>query len=116
MVPVLNAKGESVSLPTGISNKFGYGIEFDDRGHYEELSIDFDAIAEHLYALHEAAKSQGIEISLVIFDRPYIPKLYAAHRGDFGRRHILFMEGEPWIRHDEHYHVDFAITCRPLSA
>lgn len=27
---------------------------------------------------------------------------------------IPFMKGKPWIRHDEHHHVDFAIRCRPL--
>ena len=27
---------------------------------------------------------------------------------------LPFMQGKPWIRHDEHYHVDFAVPCEPL--
>ena len=26
------------------------------------------------------------------------------------------MEGEPWIRHDEHYHVDFAVRASRAEA
>ena len=26
-----------------------------------------------------------------------------------------FMKGKPWVRHDEHYHVDFAAPCKPHS-
>jgi len=28
---------------------------------------------------------------------------------------LNFMKGEAWVRHDEHYHVDFAVPCKPLS-
>ena len=28
--------------------------------------------------------------------------------------HIEFMPGKSWVRHDEHFHVDFAIPCKPL--
>ncbi|PYN85490.1 MAG: hypothetical protein DMD87_23225 [Candidatus Rokuibacteriota bacterium] len=27
-----------------------------------------------------------------------------------------FMQGEPWIRHDEHYHVDFAVRASRAEA
>jgi penicillin-insensitive murein endopeptidase len=115
MVPVVDSKGQSVPLPTNVLNEFGYGIEFDANGRYEDLTIDFNAIGEHLYALVEAATVAQVGMSRVIFDKAYIPRLYATPRGQFVRRHIPFMEGEPWIRHDEHYHVDFAITCKRLS-
>jgi penicillin-insensitive murein endopeptidase len=115
MVPVLDAAGRSVPLPTGPFNKFGYGIEFEASARYADLSIDFEAIAEHLHALHEAAEQNGIGISRVIFERGFIPKLYATKRGDFVTRVIPFMKDEPWIRHDEHYHVDFAVPCRRLT-
>jgi len=36
MVPVLDKKGKSVPLPTGIFNKFRYNLEFDKKGKYEE--------------------------------------------------------------------------------
>lgn len=113
MVPLLNHAGGSVAIPAGITNKFGYGIEFDAQGRYEELRIDFEAIAEHLYALDAAAKANGIGISRVIFEKAYIPMLYKTRRGGWIREHIPFMQGEPWIRHDEHYHVDFDVSCLP---
>lgn len=115
MVPVLDAEGRSVPLPTSMFNKFGYGIEFDSNGWYETWTIDFEAIADHLHALHEAAKLNGIGISRVIFERAYVPRLYTTRRGAFVRESIPFMQAEPWIRHDEHYHVDFAVPCRPLT-
>lgn len=112
MVPVLDAKGRSVPLPTSITNKFGYAIEFNEKAQYKDLTIDFEAIAEHLYALDQAARENGIGISRVIFEKPYIPRLYETKRGSYIKTRIPFMQGEPWIRHDEHYHVDFAVPCR----
>ena len=114
MVPVLDRTGRSVPLPTNALNKFGYDIEFDASGRYEGLEIDFAAVSEHLYQLDAAARAQGIGLALVIFDRNYLPKLFATVRGSYLENHINFMKGDPWIRHDEHYHVDFAVKCRPL--
>ncbi len=114
MVPVRNAQRESVVLPSGVTNKFGYGIEFDSRGRFEDLAIDFEAIADHLYALHSAAIAKGIHIERVIFDPAFLPKLYETKRGDFIEANINFMKGQAWVRHDEHYHVDFAIPCKRL--
>ena len=98
-----------------MTNKFGYGIEFDSRARFENLTIDFEAIAEHLYALHQAAKAEGIGVKRAIFDPAFIPKLYETKRGDFIRANIAFMKGHAWIRHDEHYHVDFSVSCRPMK-
>lgn len=112
MVPVVDNKQNSVPLPTGVTNKFGYDIEFDSRARYQDLTIDFEAIAEHLYALHQSSAAVGVSISRVIFDRSYLPKLYATHRGQSVKEKIPFMTGKPWIRHDEHYHVDFAMPCK----
>lgn len=99
MVPVVDAAGRSVPLPTTSLNQYGYAIEFDASGKYEDLTIDFDALAEHLYQLHVTAARFGSGIGLVIFDNDYLPRLFATPRGD-----------------DEHYHVDFAVTCKPLTA
>ena len=114
-VPVRNSTGQSVPLPTGATNKFGYNIEFDERARFEEYEIDFTAIGEHLYQLHQAARSRGISIALVIFDNAYLPKLLATPRGGYLQHNIKFMKGKPWVRHDEHYHVDFAVPCKPLA-
>jgi penicillin-insensitive murein endopeptidase len=104
-----------VALPTNATNRYGYGIEFDKDGRYRDYTIDFDALAEHLYWLHDGAKSRGVGIALVIFDRSFLPKLFATVRGPFLQQHVQFMQGAAWVRHDEHYHVDFAVPCRPMN-
>jgi len=115
MVPVIDATGQSVPLPTSITNKFGYGIDFDQNAKFEGYSIDFESIAEHLYQLDKAAKAAGYGIALVIFDPPYLPELLATQKGGYLKSKIKFMKGKAWIRHDEHYHVDFAIPCEPIK-
>jgi penicillin-insensitive murein endopeptidase len=116
MVPVVNNTGRSVPLPTNPFNRFGYGIEFDAGGRYGELEIDFPAVAEHLYQLDVAARAQAVGISLVIFDEAYIPRLLATARGPYLKQNLRFMHGKPWVRHDEHYHVDFAVKCESFVA
>jgi len=115
MVPVVNRAGRSIPLPTNALNRFGYDIEFDADGRYGGLEIDFPAIAEHLYELHRAAGRQGIGIALVIFDEAYLPRLLGTARGPYLKQNLKFMKGKPWVRHDEHYHVDFAVGCRPFA-
>lgn len=112
-VPVRNADGKSVPLPTWVTTRFGYDIEFDDSAKHGEYSIDFPAMAEHLYELHVNSKSRGIGIALVIFDTQFLPKLFATPRGTYLQQNLPFMKGKPWVRHDEHYHVDFAVPCKP---
>lgn len=111
-VPVRNAAGQSVPLPTGLTNRLGYDIEFDASAQYGEYKIDFAAVAEHLYQLHLAAKARGAGIALVIFDTPFLPRLFATRRGAYLQQNLPFMKGKPWVRHDEHYHVDFALPCK----
>ncbi len=114
MTPVINADGNSVPLPTSITNKYGYAVEFDGEAQYEDLRIDFEAIAAHLAALKLSAKEHSIGIWRVIFDpelQPYLHKTKAwAEISD-----ITFSRKRSWVRHDDHYHVDFALECRPLS-
>jgi penicillin-insensitive murein endopeptidase len=114
-VPVQNRNGKSVPLPTNIGNRWGYDIEFDANAEFGEYSIDFEALAEHLYQLHVAGKVRGVGISLVIFDPPYLPKLFATARGPYLEQNLLFMRGKSWWRHDEHYHVDFSVPCKPIT-
>ncbi len=115
-VPVRDKSGGSVVLPAEITNRFGYDIEFDKLGRFGDYAIDFEALAEHLYQLHLAAKAGGTGIALVIFDPPYLPKLFATARGPFLQQNIKFMRGAAWVRHDEHYHVDFALACQPIKS
>lgn len=115
-VPVKNGSGNSVPLPTNLSGKFGYDVEFNQEASYGEFTIDFDALAEHLYQLNIAAKTAGSRLALVIFDTQYLPRLFATKRGPYLKENLPFMMGKPWVRHDEHYHVDFAVPCKPNGA
>jgi penicillin-insensitive murein endopeptidase len=115
MVPVRDSRGVSVLVPTNVQNKFGYGLEFDVNGSSGDLRIDFDAMAEHLYQLAEAAKKYHVGIERVIFQKELATLLFQTKRGSYLRTTVPFMKTTPWINHDEHYHVDFALPCRPLS-
>jgi len=113
-VPVTNAAGESVPFPGGVTNRFGYDVELDSAGRFGEYRIDFAALGAHLRALARAASAHHVAISLVILDSPYHPKLFATEHGPWLRDSLRFMKKSAWVRHDEHYHVDFAVPCRPL--
>ena len=114
MTPVVDKAGRSVPLPTGALNRFGYDIEFDAAGKYQDYTIDFEAAAEHLYQLHVATLVRGVGIALVIFDPALRPKLFQTRRGPFLRKNLRFTKGQAWVRHDEHYHLDFLVPCKPF--
>jgi penicillin-insensitive murein endopeptidase len=114
MVPVVDRAGRSAPLPTHALNRFGYDIEFDPAGRQGEFAIDFAALAEHLYQLDAAARAEGIGIARVIFDTAYLDRLFSTARGPYLKQNLRFMKTRPWVRHDEHYHVDFAVRCKAL--
>lgn len=115
MVPVMDVADRSVLLPSTPLNKFGYGLEFDNQGRIPGFRIDFDAMAAHLVEISIAAHKHGATIERVIFDQPLMERLFGSGpRGAELRPTIPFMKGRPWIRHDEHYHIDFRVPCRPL--
>ena len=114
MTPVINAEGISTHLPTNPLNKFGYDIEFNNQNKYEDYEIDYLALAAHLVALHKAAVKQGFELWRVIFDPKLQGHLFKTSYGDYLKQHIQFSKKRSWVRHDEHYHVDFAIPCQEL--
>lgn len=115
MVPVLNEDGESVPLPTSVFNKWGYEHEFDDKGELDDLTIDFDAIAEHVYQLHHAAIRNGGRLWRVILAPELQPQLHKSERWPFLKDNVQFSTRKSWVRHDEHYHVDFDFDCEPAS-
>ena len=110
-VPVINSKGEVAELDIGITNKLGYNIEFDDQGKFNGLKIDFESIAKHIDALNIAAKQEGIGIDIVIFDNQLQKLLFETPTGKKIRNEVLFSTKKPWVRHDEHYHVNFKVRC-----
>ena len=111
MSPVIDENNVSVHLPTHPLNKFGYDIEFDKNDEYEGLSIDYEAIAAHIVALHKQAKAAGYDLWRVIMAPELQPNLFTTPYGPYLNKHITFSKKRSWVRHDEHYHVDFAIPC-----
>jgi penicillin-insensitive murein DD-endopeptidase len=107
-VPVLNATKSPASLPILAVNRYGYGLEFNRLGALGTLHIDWKALADHLLALEAAGADRGVSIERVIITPDF-------HRALFEQAPELlplrrkFMLREAWVRHDEHYHVDFAI-------
>lgn len=115
LVPVRRA-GAVAELPTRPWQKFGYGIEFDESGRAGELRIDFEAMALHLERLQAAGVAHGLGIERVIFAPELQPELFATRAGRRLRNMVPFSPRPAWIRHDEHYHVDFRQEGERLRA
>jgi len=111
-VPVTDGNGNSVALPTNPLNKFGYSIEFTADGRYKNYKIDFEAMAAHLLALKKVADQRGVKIWRVIFDNDLQKLLFQSSRGKELRAQLTFSKKKPWVRHDEHYHIDFIVPCK----
>lgn len=113
-VPVLNAEQTSVHLPTHPFNRYGYDIEFDDKGNYENYTIDYEALAAHIVSLHKAALALKVDIDRVIFAPELQPYLFKTQYGEYLQHNVTFLQKRSWVRHDEHYHVDFVVNCETM--
>lgn len=111
MTPVIDLKGKSVHLPTNLFNKLGYNIEFDENENYRGLTIDYEALAAHIVFLHKAAKESGYDLWRVIFDPQLQSGIFQTKYAGYLRKNVQFSKKRSWVRHDEHYHVDFSIPC-----
>jgi penicillin-insensitive murein endopeptidase len=108
MMPLWNARsGAPVRYPASPFNRFGYGLEFDGAGAFDAYRIDFEIVARHLAALDEAARRHGLVITKVILAPEYLPLLWKTDTGKTLQKKLPFMDKPSWVRHDEHYHVDF---------
>lgn len=112
MTPVKDKADNSVHLPTHTLNRFGYDIEFDEEGHFDGMYIDYEAMAAHIVFLDKQAKKHGHDLWRVIFDPKLQPNLYKTQYAQYLNENIQFSKKPSWVRHDEHYHVDFLIPCR----
>jgi penicillin-insensitive murein endopeptidase len=112
LVPVRTLDGQVSTVSTSPFNLFGYANEFDSAGRSGAYRLDFEAMALHLLGLDQAARSHGIRIRRVIFDVGLQPKLAAAGPGLQVLRRLSFNKQQAWVRHDDHYHVDFEMACR----
>lgn len=115
MVPVINQKNQSVHLDTNVLNKWGYDIEFDQTGKLDNLKIDYEAMAAHIVELHKVAKHKGYDLWRVIFDPELQPYLLKTKYSKYLKSNIKFSKNKSWVRHDEHYHVDFSVPCKTLK-
>jgi penicillin-insensitive murein DD-endopeptidase len=123
-VPVSETvEGNSVTIsvpskvPIEFSNKLGYGFEFDATGRADDLEIAWHAITDHLLALEDAGEQHRTKIRRVIL-APKLRKLLIQRDPRARRFATRFSKRPSWVRHDEHYHVDFEIPGslkRPLS-
>ena len=117
MVPVLDSMDRPIPLPASAFNKYGYAIEFDTKGYFDSYRIDFDAMAAHLLALKQEADRSGIGIRWVIFDPQLQPYLFQTKYGQLLEENtIVFSKKPSWVRHDEHYHVDFIVACEEMES
>ena len=39
------------------------------------------------------------------------PPLYETEHAEYLRANVQFSKKRSWVRHDEHYHVDFEVAC-----
>lgn len=111
MTPMIDKEGQSKHLPTHPLNKLGYSIEFDGEGNYKDLSIDYVSMAAHIVALHKESKRLGYDLWRVIFDPELQAGLFQTEYSNYLKENIKFSKKRSWVRHDEHYHVDFSIPC-----
>ncbi|MCB0630020.1 MAG: penicillin-insensitive murein endopeptidase [Saprospiraceae bacterium] len=91
-------------------NLWGYAIEFDDEGRLENgAHIDYESLAECILAIKEAARENGLTIQKVIFDPVLRPGLFATEAGR-KIRDLPYTKNRIILRHDDHFHVDFAVA------
>ncbi len=118
-VPVRNDVGRSERVAAWPWTEFGYALNFDTSGKGTGAArgqhIDFPALAAHLSALAAAAPRHGLAIDLVIFAPELQRQLFALPEGAALRSRLRFMPRPAWVRHDEHYHVNFRVTKPALS-
>ncbi|MFZ1642579.1 MAG: hypothetical protein WAV07_14340, partial [Candidatus Contendobacter sp.] len=52
-----------------------------------------------------------VGIRVVIFDNAFQKKLMSTPTGSGLPKILKFSTKKPWVRHDEHYHIDFVFPC-----
>jgi penicillin-insensitive murein endopeptidase len=93
---------------------FRYALNFDKDGELnlnKKVSIDYETMAQHILAMEEAARKNGMYIKKVIFKINLKDNLFATTSGkQLQRSGIYFAQSLPKSidnLHDDHYHIDF---------
>lgn len=70
-------------------------------------------MAAHIVELDKAARNKGYKLWRVIFAPELQAGLLKTPDAEYIRKNIQLSSKRSWVRHDEHYHVDFQIPCEP---
>lgn len=110
-VPVRNVAGEEVPFPNDYRNGYGYKVRFDALGNSSDGKhrVDFEALADYIGVLREAARTTGIDIARVVLIKDFELKLHSTPSAS-KLRGLRFFD-DPNDRHDNHIHVDFQVPC-----
>lgn len=104
MTPLRDGSGGACSPPSWPWTALGYANELDDDGRLGDATIDAGDLARLLCALVREAPAHGARVRRVILAEEF--------RGRVARTAECALdplwETRPvWVRHDEHFHVDF---------
>jgi penicillin-insensitive murein endopeptidase len=102
--------GEPAIWPTSADNKCGNDIDHDAQGKSNAYVLDLEAISDPLASLREAAEAKGVPIAKVVLYPP-IRRRLATTKAWSRISDLPFTQKEAWVRHDDHYHVDFGVKC-----
>ncbi|MEM9819785.1 MAG: hypothetical protein AAF985_01880 [Bacteroidota bacterium] len=95
-------------------NLWGYSLRFDPEGKCDDLRIDFETIAKHLWALNESALANELVLQKIRFNPALQEKLFATESGK-KIRDLPFWPNREVMPHDNHYHVDFGLRPKEFS-
>jgi len=105
MVPLEDRK----IMQTGVTNRYGYDIEFSSKGDGDDGKIDFNALAALISNLGSEAGKRGGKVRRIFFAPDLQPLLMVQDGTLFSK--IRFNKKQSWVRHDDHIHVDFDFPC-----
>jgi penicillin-insensitive murein DD-endopeptidase len=104
------------NFPQSVANLYGYNMDFTKEGQMEndqEVHIDFELMAKHLFILNQEVGRKGLKIEKVIFKTALHEKLFSTEYGKKIKGKIYFARKlTPLLNkiHDDHYHVDFGFV------
>jgi len=105
--------GSPTVLDTGADKRLGYGLELDAKGRIGDLRIDFESLAAFLRELDVQGRRRSLTIAKIIVTPEYLPLLLATPSGmHLGALEHTLLRTPAWVRHDEHFHIDFALAAR----
>ncbi|MFK7972403.1 MAG: penicillin-insensitive murein endopeptidase [Bacteroidia bacterium] len=103
------SKNGKAYVASGLFNGWAYGRDFDNKGNKDDITMDYEVMAQHLLALEKAARNHGLRINKVIFDPVLQPFLFKTKSGKKLKGRMRFTRNRVVVRHDDHYHVDFGL-------